>query len=57
MTMSPKALVTTAFVGAIAFGVARAAVKPGENLLLNGTMEADQVDWPSGWLRNRVEGL
>ena len=34
-----------------------AAVEPGENLLLNGALEADQVEWPSGWRRNRVEAL
>ena len=35
----------------------QADVEPGENLLLNGALEADQVEWPSGWRRNRVEAL
>ena len=26
-----------------------AAVKPGENILSNGTLEADQTDHPIGW--------
>ena len=26
-----------------------AAVKPGENLLVNGTLEADQMDFPPFW--------
>ncbi len=35
---------------AIAVGMALpAAVKPGENILANGTLEADQTDWPIGW--------
>ena len=29
-----------------------AAVKPGENLLLNGRLEADQVDFPPFWKSN-----
>lgn len=33
------------------------AVGKGENLLLNGALEADQVEWPSGWRRNRVSAL
>ena len=38
-------------------GVAHGAVESGENLLLNGALEADQVEWPSGWRRSRVEAL
>ena len=37
--------------------VAHGAVEKGENLLLNGALEADQVEWPSGWRRSRVEAL
>ena len=39
------------------FSGAFGAVEPGENLLLNGALEADQVEWPSGWRKNRVEAL
>ena len=35
---------------AIAFGMTLpAAVKPGENILANGTLEADQTEFPIGW--------
>ena len=39
---------------AVAFAAvsAVAAVKPGENLLLNGTFEADQADFPPFWAAN-----
>ena len=55
--MSMKNFLALAFAGVVGLGPARAAVEPGENLLLNGALEADQVDWPSGWRRNRVEAL
>ena len=35
---------------ALALGMALpAAVKPGENILANGALEADQTDFPIGW--------
>ena len=37
---------------ATAFTAAFAAVKPGENLLVNGTLEADQADFPPFWNAN-----
>lgn len=47
-----------AFIGCFAVSVnADAEVNPGENLLLNGALEADQVEWPSGWRRNRNAAL
>ena len=35
-----------------AAAMALAAVKPGENLLVNGTLEADQADFPPFWNAN-----
>ncbi len=37
---------------ACAAAMALAAVKPGENLLVNGTLEADQADFPPFWNAN-----
>ena len=50
--------ITAAFAGFAAF----AAVKPGENILSNGTLEADQTDRPLGWSvsirdRNQVKWM
>ena len=39
----------TVFVAVLASAFCLAAVKPGENLLLNGRLECDQVDFPPFW--------
>lgn len=41
----------------ISFTSVEGAVEKGENLILNGALEADQVEWPSGWRRSHVAAL
>ena len=41
-----------AAIAAVSIGAALAAVKPGENLLVNGALEADQADFPPFWNAN-----
>ena len=43
---------TALFVAAFTAAFVVAAVKPGENLLLNGVLEADQADFPPFWNPN-----
>ena len=49
-----KRIAVSAALAAAVFsaGFTIAAVKPGENLLLNGRLEADQVDFPPFWKSN-----
>ena len=42
----------TVFAAVLAAVSAGAAVKPGENLLVNGTLEADQAEFPPFWTPN-----
>ena len=51
-----KRIAVSAALAAAVFsaGFAIAAVKPGENLLLNGRLEADQVDFPPFWKSNSL---
>ncbi len=48
--MAKKTLL--AAIASVSLAAAFAAVKPGENLLVNGTLEADQADFPPFWHRN-----
>ena len=43
-----KAIISV-LIAVAAVAPAFAAVKPGENILANGTLEADQTDRPIGW--------
>ena len=44
-----------AFMGALAAFSVEASVAIGENILINGALEADQVDFPQGWRMARPE--
>ena len=44
-----------AFIGAMAVGSVNASVAIGENILINGALEADQLDFPQGWSMERPE--
>ena len=45
------------FFAAVASTAAFAAVKPGENLVLNGAFEADQADFPPFWKSYEMKAL
>ena len=48
--MTRRLLATCAAIAAMSVaGSARAGVAVGENILVNGRLEADQVDFPQGW--------